>query len=219
MDDASIEIILAELKRLFGPPPVLSTERIGAYYEITTCFLRELDPRDFIEKMFIRNLTDFTWDAIRYTRYKTLGIDSRFRQRIAFELQRKKLLAQRKEGLLRDHAEKSAKPPNELARIDQVEGLAESTSTEVDEILERTPQELDHVRALEASIEIHERLDRLLNNAIARRNDALAQFERYRAGLGKRMRKLSDEIIDVECNKDLDELLFPHLAPSDGEAK
>jgi hypothetical protein len=95
MQDAQVESIIAELEKLFGPSPVLSTEKIGSYYGITSCFLRDLGPRDFLEKMFVRNLTDFTWEAIRYTRYKTVGIDSRFRQRAAFELRREKLLAQR----------------------------------------------------------------------------------------------------------------------------
>jgi hypothetical protein len=91
--------------------------------------------------------------------------------------------------------------------------VAESTITEVDEILERTPQELDHVRALEANIEIHEGIDRLLSAALARRNDVLAQFERYRAGWGKHFRRISDEIIDLEANKE-DAPLVPECPPS-----
>jgi hypothetical protein len=40
----------------------------------------------------------------------------------------------------------------------------------------------------------------LLNAATARRDDVLEQLDRYRDGLGRYLRAVSDEIIDGECS-------------------
>ena len=71
----------------------------------------------------------------------------------------------------------------------------------VDQILERTPTELDHNRALEAAIGFIEQLDKLINSAATRRDDALEQLDLYQVGLGARLRQRSDQIIDAECNE------------------
>ena len=42
----------------------------------------------------------------------------------------------------------------------------------------------------------HERLDKALITALARRDKALEQLERYRDGLGAQLRQASDKIID-----------------------
>ncbi len=57
----------------------------------------------------------------------------------------------------------------------------------------------------------------LLNTAVVRRDDALAQLERYRAGLGRHLREVSDKIIEAEY-RDVEaqpEEVAPSLAPSD----
>ena len=69
---------------------------------------------------------------------------------------------------------------------------------EVDDILKRIPQELDHVRAFQANLECHRQMDDQLDRAIAKRNDALRQIERYRKGLAARVRGVSDELIEAE---------------------
>jgi hypothetical protein len=77
-----------------------------------------------------------------------------------------------------------------------LEGLVE----EVDAILQQNATELDHARALEVGIVYLERLDRLRMAALARRNHALQQLERYRDGLGYRLRSIGDNIINGECS-------------------
>jgi hypothetical protein len=60
--------------------------------------------------------------------------------------------------------------------------------------------ELDHVRALEATLGCHERIDKLLMIAAARRNNALEQIERYRNAVVYRLRVASDKIIEAQFN-------------------
>jgi hypothetical protein len=125
-----------------------------------------------------------------------LVIERRFRQRLEFQAQRMMQLAGRKEALARH-----GQPANELERMYDLEDVVENTPEDIKNIFKRTPNELDHARALEAGLEIYEGIDDLLNRALARRNDALRQLEWYREGLGKRLHKVSDDIIDVECTE------------------
>ena len=100
--------------------------------------------------------------------------------------------------------------------MDELEDTIENTVDDVDAILDRPMAELDHARALEKGVVYHLQLDQLLNTAIARRDDALEQLERYRRGSGKRLRKASDEIIDAEFNDVAQESedLAPPLVPA-----
>jgi hypothetical protein len=196
--EKSTATILAELKDLFGPPPVLSTENAKAYDEIMLRLIECFAPRDFMEQLLMKQLTDCTWDMKRYTCHKTLSIERKFRQRLGFLAKRVKAAAQNADGQARRPAEGDGKPVTELVRMYDLEDFVHSTVQDVDAILERLPAELDHARALEAAIEYHARLDELLNTAIARRNDVLDQLERYRRGLGGSLRKVSNEIIDAE---------------------
>lgn len=63
----------------------------------------------------------------------------------------------------------------------------------------------------ESGIDYYERLDRLMGVAVARRKGVLEQIDLYRVGLGERLRRVSDEIIDAEFS----EAELPSLAPAD----
>ena len=86
--------------------------------------------------------------------------------------------------------------------------MIDSTVDEVDDIYLVPADEIDHAKALESGIDYFERLDHLLGVAMARRNNVLAQIEFYRQGLGQRLRRVSDEIIDGQFSE------THHAAPS-----
>jgi hypothetical protein len=219
MNDAEIKIILAELKDLFGPPPVLRTEDPKAYDGIMLRLIQCFAPRDFMEQLLMKQLTDQTWDMKRYTHHKTLSIERKFLQRLGSLAKRAKAAGQKQDGQARKPIEGDGQPLTELVRMYDLEDFIQGTVQDVDAILERLPAEFDHARALEASIDYHTRLDELLSTATARRNDALDQLERYRRGLGGLLRKASDEIIYAQCS--VEELTTNEspLAPSIEENK
>jgi len=69
-------------------------------------------------------------------------------------------------------------------------------------------------------MDFQERLDRLINGATKRRNDALQLLEYYRTGLGRRLRELTDNIIDgnaVELNNP--NMIAKHVGSDGVEAK
>jgi hypothetical protein len=217
----SSNINLAELAEMFGPPPVLRTESPKAYEEMLDRLMQCHAVQDFMEQALIKHLTDCTWEIKRYTRHKTLAIERKFRQLRELEAKRAKAVEQNREA-------QSSRPPasdgtsaTELARMYALEDLVENAPCDVDAILAKPHVELGYNRALEAAIAYHGDLDNLLNAAVTRRNDVLEQLERYRHGLGKRLRKASDAIIDAEFNDaDPDPMkVAAPLAPSIEENK
>jgi hypothetical protein len=187
--EKSTETQLNELLQLFGSPPVLSSEDIRSYQEIMARLLESFAPRDFMEQLLIKELTDSTWDVMRSSRHKTLLMERRFRDRLEFQAQRGKAAAQGKEA---QPVAPNGKPSTEPE--DVLEGLV----ADVDAILLEPAAARDHLRALEVGLVCYEHLDKLLAAARTRRTNALDRIERYRAGLGHSLRQASDKIIKAQ---------------------
>jgi hypothetical protein len=209
---------IAEYSKLLGPAPVLSSEDAKHYDAIWEHLLEILKPRDFLELLLMRQILDATWEVIRYTRHKTLGIERRFRQSLEFQAERKKEQKARREKLAQELAEKTGHPIADFAQMLHLQAVMESTVDDFHEISRRPPTELEHNRALEAGILLQEQLDRLINSAVKRRNEALLLLEHYREGLGHYLRRISDQIIDAaatEIEGSGPALEAPPLAPPD----
>jgi hypothetical protein len=187
---ASTGTTAAGLVQLFGPPPVLSSEDIGSYQEIMARLLEEFAPRDFMGQLLIKELTDSNWEVMRYCRHVTLLMERRLRDRLEFQAQRRHKAAPGKEAPAQQPAEPNGKPSTEPE--DVLEGLI----ADVDAILLEPAAARDHLRALEVGLVCYEHLNKLRVTAIARRNKVLERIERYRTGLGHRLRQVSDKIIE-----------------------
>jgi hypothetical protein len=174
-EEKSIETKVAELRQLFGPPPVLKSENVQAYDELLARLLRSHKPRSYFQEMWIKQLADCEWEINRYMRYTSLSMERRFRARIEFQEQRQNAAANQNKGAPANRPDPPTAPEELLA------GLAE----EVDAILLEPAAELDHFRALEVGIVYHGRLDKARNAAILRRNAILEQYQRYSDGLDK----------------------------------
>jgi hypothetical protein len=185
------------LAEIFGPPPVLSTENVEAYNAMLAYCSNSVKPRDFIEQMLIRDTVDASWEIRRYLMHKNWGIERKFRDRIKYEAKRETESAGRKRQLFAGQPEQEPRESPELERVFELECDIDGSIEDIDRISQK-PDELDHARALENAIEFHEKLDKLHNAAVARRDNALEQLERYRNGLGQCLRRVSEEIIDAE---------------------
>jgi len=82
--------ILAEIKEVWGPPPVLSSEDAKAYDRNLLNLVQCIVPANFIEQMLIKEAADSTWEQVRYTRHKPLVMERRFCDQRKFEAQRQK---------------------------------------------------------------------------------------------------------------------------------
>ena len=56
---------------VFGPPPLLEGEDFAAYDELLARVSGGVKPADIIEKMWVRDTVDLTWENFRWKRVKT----------------------------------------------------------------------------------------------------------------------------------------------------
>jgi hypothetical protein len=192
---------LAELSALLGEPPVLSSENAGDYnlmwQKLIECFM----PGDLMELVLVRQIQNETWTIIRLHRHRTLAVERRFRETNGFLAERRKELKAKKQALAEEVARKAGQPMTEYSRLIELDDTIMSTLRDLEEIDARQPSELEHNRALEQGIVFQEHLDRLLNSAHKRRNDALHWLDLYRHGLGQHWREISDQIIIAEATE------------------
>jgi hypothetical protein len=189
LNPTTINARLAQLRVLFGPPPVLSSENAKAYDEMLHRFIECFEPQDFFETVLMKDIADGTWESARYSRHKVLLLDRRYRERREAEAKRRKEAAQTKAELARRVAASKGEPATEPMEA------ADHLVAECDAILVEPATELDHNRLLEVTLVYMEKLDKAQLIALAKRNKALDQLEWYREGLGRRMRTVSDDFI------------------------
>ena len=62
---------------LFGPPPLLSTERREHFEQILAQFVTAIAPADAIVQMWVYDVAVLTWEMMRLRRYKAEFIEMR----------------------------------------------------------------------------------------------------------------------------------------------
>jgi hypothetical protein len=170
--ESSTAAKLERLERLCGRFPVLSSENRQDYEEFLISLLEHYQPRNFVGERLIKYLADEEWEIGRYKRHKILLIERRFRARLAFQANREKAAKEDKAAL----ANKLVEYRGQFVLPEEA---LEGVVTEVDAMLLRPAEELEHARALEVASVYFAHLDRLLNAAIVRRNAILAEIDRY----------------------------------------
>jgi hypothetical protein len=127
-----------------------------------------------------------------------VAVERWYQQSLEFQAQRAKAQSARKETLANSLAERMTQRPPEVANLLHLEGKVLDSAAEIDEILLRTPTELQHNRALEKSMLFQEQLDKLIASATKRFNETLELFEHYREGLGQRLRRVAEEVLKAD---------------------
>jgi hypothetical protein len=169
-------VMFADIKKSFGPAPVLSCENIKAYDLMLLRLIESIEPRDFLERMLVKDVADCSWEIIRLGRHKILLVERRHLSHV----QRVKAAAHNKAIANAVHA-----------AVKEAEAI----------VLQSPPTELELADALERGIDYAERLDKMLNTAVAKRDCALAQLERLRTvGFGKRRFIGFREITDCQAH-------------------
>ena len=62
---------------LFGLPPVLKSEDLAAYDALLAHVSKCVKPKDILEKIWIRDAVDLTWEVLRWRRLTTNLLESR----------------------------------------------------------------------------------------------------------------------------------------------
>jgi hypothetical protein len=214
-NEPTTEQLLSEFGAIFGPP-VLSTEPIEQYQKLFTQVAKSRGAPDIIELILAKRIADGVWLSGRYARHGTVLIERRCRESLEFQARQSKERKERRQAAIREFAEKTGRPQSDFVKLNELDDIAELAPEEFDRILEQTPTELDHNRALEATMELQERFDRLTNSADKRVDDGLKVREQYRAS--QRARHAADETVDAEYEEvqsPREQIAAPMLAPSD----
>jgi hypothetical protein len=157
----------------FGPAPLVEGEDAGAYDELLVRISSAVRPADIFEEIWVRDIVDLVWEALRLRRLKACAMTAGARKAIAQNL-RPLIGWDQANGLARSWA---ARKPGSVAAVE--------------EHLVAAGSGLEGVVAEGLCIEIGnvERIDRMIMAAEARRNAALREMDRHRVTLGPRLRQ------------------------------
>jgi hypothetical protein len=167
---------------VLAAPPLVEGEDPKLYGEFAARVLRAVKPKDFIEELLVQDVIDLSWDIRRMRLYKAALLSSwswRGVEQLAV--------------LERDEAEAKT-----LAR-----DWAASYSEDMEAVREMLdyralPYETLAAVAWADAIDIMGRIEGIIANAERRRNDALHEIERHRAGLAAALRHATADVVDAE---------------------
>jgi hypothetical protein len=167
---------------LFGPAPLIEGEDSAAYDELLARISGTLKPTDILEEIWVRDIVDLVWEALRLRRLKA-----------------KLMTAAAHKGL-----ERILGPLVDWNKRDKlVRGWVARKPTvmkEVDELLASAGLAMDAVNAETLSLQLDdiERIDRMIATAEGRRNATLRELERHRRTRGQDLRPAAPQIDEVE---------------------
>ena len=173
---------------LFGAPPLVGGEDAAAYDGLTARIAGAVAPADVLEEMWVRDVVNLAWEALRLRRLKAQLLTSAAPEGLT--------------GLLTPAI--GAGPARRLA--DQWAAGGRRAVRRVDTLLAAAGLARDAVtaRTLALHIDDVERIDRMIMLAEARRAAALQEIERHRAGLAQGLRRAlaAEEVGDADVVED-----------------
>jgi hypothetical protein len=195
-----------EVRDLLGPAPVLSTEDARRYEKILKSFAQCVQPRDFIEWMLVRDLADERWEIERLRRFKHQLVEELYKVHVAqrtevakarFETEVWGLCVTARGVLTGEKLEPEVRAEREKQLNVDIKNLQNKTAEQILE-LNKAPTTADFVRVGQEWLLLYERIEKLERAAGQAFHGVLEEIDRYREGLGPRLRKACDEIIEGE---------------------
>jgi len=177
-----------DILRIFGDPPLLSTENRELYLTLLCMVAQELRPRNIIEWLSLKDVVDLSWEIRRLRRFKALSIEEGRRSRFEPPFRPKPL----SEGdlLFSSILGPPPTPPSEADIRRENRQRARRNA--------RLQTEIGSTIVFEETITMYERIDRLLVSAELRRSALLHDMKFYREDLAHLLKDSSTKIIDGE---------------------
>lgn len=192
------QLNLAGMKALLPPMPVLANESQEQFERLFDQVAITLKVQDLVELIYIRDFVWPSWEVALYTRHRTVAFDRKLKSLVDEQFSQLRDPEERRAKRAERLAEYLGQRPPDVSHLVELEDKVKEVHTEVTEFLSHTPGELAYNRALERSINLHKDLEFLITSATKRRNQALEMLERYREGLGRRVKGALDEFLDGE---------------------
>lgn len=192
---------LCTITRLFGRPPLLSSERLSDYEEMMRRLFSCLHPEDFVISLLAYQVGVETWCAMRWRRFQAAMIN-RWQQASAdIAKQHEKLQEQRKANQEPPELFKDA--PNEAARHFALSPLWDRITEDLN-TLQGCTNEVKLVAAFERGTDKIQKAELLTSECLKRRDSALAQIQWYKASLARDLRRASDTAIADGSKKQIE---------------
>ena len=179
---------------VFGPPLLIQGEDGEAHELLQRGISAAVKPVDVIERIWVRDIVDLSWECLRIRRLKTAllnramikGLDEVLRPKLGYE--QASVLA-------------GAWAAREKEALEEVDAHLASMGTTL---------EAAAAIGFQNNIGSIERMDRLIASAEMRRNSALREIERHRQSFGKALQQASDDVVEGE---------FEDVVPEHGARK
>ena len=165
-----------------APAPLIAGEDAAAYDDLLTRISAALEPSDILEEIWVRDVVDMVWDALRLRRLKAQLLTASAYEGMHAILSRF-LDWQYSEQLARQWTLRDA------AAVTKAEAVLASAGLSAEAVTAQT---------LALKIDIVERIDRMMVTAEARRNAVLREIERHRASFAHTLRRAVQEVEDAE---------------------
>jgi hypothetical protein len=166
---------------LFGPAPLIAGEDQRDYDEVCRRFYDAVKPRDFVERIWLDEVAEFTWDAVRLRRLQAALLASTAREHLPY------ILSSGYRGQWYNLALDWAKGKRKA--IEEVDARLAGMGQTVHSLM---------AQALTMKIDDFERIDRMILNKQLRRDAILREIDRHRTTLGQKLRDAVEQIEDAE---------------------
>ena len=157
----------------------------------------------------IREVADTEWEICRLIRHNTVAIERYFRKKLdnkALRLQCDNQKDQQRAKAL------AASHPRDIAELAALQARVDKTHSEIEKIFSQQATEIDHNFAIEHGAEFLEVLDKWLNTATVRRNNALKMLEYYCGKPDDDSEAIETEYQEIEP-KQLSQTSSPSIVP------
>jgi hypothetical protein len=183
----------------FGPAPLVEGEDAAAYDEFLVRISSAVRPADIFEEIWVRDIVDLVWEALRLRRFKASLVTAGARKALIQVLSPTVGWAQA-EGLARSWA---AREPGAVTAVEERLAVA---GTGLEGLM---------AQGLCIGLDNVERIDRMIMTAEARRNAALREIDRHRAALGHQLRQAA---LEAEAHEAGFEVVEAQPASAEGSA-
>jgi len=189
------EPVLNKLMKLFGYPPLLRNERLEDFKEVFQELYAALGPDDFLMDVHVYHFAIETWRMYRLMRYEAAILNKHeSNQRAAWaEDGRKETIAQGMKEIREKFPRVSDAHPQYLSAVAE---LKTNANAEYRDNLNSASTDLDYIEAFEHSTARLERIETRISRAFKQRENILRQIALSRLVLSKKLRKMSDRIIE-----------------------
>jgi len=213
--------IPSHIREFLGPPPLLTFEDFDAYERVLNQMAQAITPQDFVEWTWLKDIVDLGWEVGRARRARVLRLRNACCDAISNHLRKpnsRETYERDFPGQLLDRIELGADYERRKAEsLVHFEGktmgedggsfVHDDDSEEwikiVSDFLEviKLPRESILDAAYQLALEDLEVLQRVIDNAVGRRNAILREIDRRRDALSRRMRGAVpslDDAVDAE---------------------